>query len=266
MAQSKKAVKLPAAANGWVETVKTLAYAGAIAFGVRSIVVEPFNIPSGSMIPTLLIGDFLFVSKYSYGYSRYSFPLSPPLFGWAKNGRILGSFPHRGDVIVFRFTKDTSIDYVKRVIGLPGDKIQIKEGQLYVNGQLAPRDGQGDFEVPDEQGMRVLAKRYTESLPGGVKHDILKYTDEERFDPGSEIDPNNTAEYVVPEGDLFMMGDNRDNSSDSRFQNSLGFVPLENVVGKAQFIFFSFNAAHPWWEFWYWPFEVRWSRLLKGVG
>jgi len=265
MATQKKAVKAPAAANGWVETVKTLVYAGAIALGVRSIAVEPFHIPSGSMIPTLLVGDFLFVSKYSYGYSRFSFPFSPPLFGWTKTGRILGSLPKRGDVIVFRETKDTSIDFVKRVIGLPGDHIQVKAGQLYINGVICPRESQGDYEASDENGTRVLTKHYLETLPNGVKHDILKYSDDERFDPGSEVDANNTQEYVVPADDLFMMGDNRDNSLDSRFQNSLGFVPVENIVGRAQFIFFSFDAEHPWWEFWYWPFEVRWSRLLKGV-
>jgi signal peptidase I len=249
-----------------VETVKTLVYAGLIALGVRTIAVEPFNIPSGSMIPTLLVGDFLFVSKYSYGYSRYSIPFSPPLFGWTKYGRILGSFPHRGDVVVFRNTRDTSQDWVKRVIGLPGDHVQVKQGLLYLNGTQVPREPLGDYEAADENGTRVLTKEYLESLPDGPKHKLLKYSDEERFDVGSEVDANNTPEYVVPDGDLFMMGDNRDNSADSRFQNGLGFVPLENVVGKAQFIFFSFDAEHAWWQFWYWPFEVRWNRLLKGIG
>lgn len=265
MSVQKRAAK-PQPANGWVETIKTLVYAGLIALGVRTIAVEPFNIPSGSMIPTLLVGDFLFVSKYSYGYSRFSIPFSPPLFGWTKYGRIFGSLPKRGDVIVFRFTKDTSIDYVKRLIGLPGDRIQVKQGQLYINGTLAPRDMVGDYEAPDQNGTLILAKEYVETLPNGVKHHILKFSDEEHFDAGNEIDPNNTPEYVVPDGDLFFMGDNRDDSADSRFQNSLGFVPVENLVGKAQFIFFSFDAEHAWWQFWYWPIEVRWSRLLKGVG
>jgi signal peptidase I len=247
--------------SGWVETVKTLVYALLIALVIRSIAFEPFNIPSGSMIPTLLVGDFVFVSKYSYGYSRYSFPFSPNLF----HGRIFGSLPHRGDVIVFRETRDTSVDYVKRLIGLPGDKVQVKAGQLYLNGTLVPRDPLGDYEASDENGTRVLTKEYLESLPDGPKHDILKYSDEEHFDPASEVDANNTPEYVVPPGHLFFMGDNRDNSSDSRFMNDLGFVPMENVVGRAQFIFFSFDAAAPWWQIWMWPLEVRWSRLLKGV-
>ena len=262
---TKKASAKPKPAEGWTETIKTLVYAGLIALGVRTIAFEPFNIPSGSMKPTLLVGDFLFVSKFSYGYSRFSIPFSPPIFGWAKDGRLFGSVPHRGDVAVFRFTKDTSIDYVKRVIGLPGDRIQIKGGDLYINGTLAPRVAQGDYEDADESGTRILAKRYNETLPNGVKHDVLKYSDESRFDVANEVDPNNTQEYVVPEGDLFMMGDNRDNSADSRFQNELGFVPMENLVGRAQFIFFSFDAQYPWYEFWEWPLEVRWGRLLKGV-
>ena len=262
---TKKAAAKPKPAEGWTETIKTLVYAGLIALGVRTIAFEPFNIPSGSMIPTLLVGDFLFVSKYSYGYSRFSIPFSPALFGWAKNGRIFGSVPKRGDVAVFRFTKDTSIDYVKRVIGLPGDRIQMKAGKLFINGTELPRDPLGDYEASDESGTRVLTKEYRETLPNGVKHDLLKYSDEARFDVGNEIDPNNTQEYVVPEGDLFMMGDNRDNSSDSRFQNDLGFVPMENLVGRAQFIFFSFDAEYPWYEFWEWPLEVRWGRLMKGV-
>jgi signal peptidase I len=265
MPPSKKAVK-PQPTGGWLETVKTLVYALLIALAVRTIAFEPFNIPSGSMIPTLLVGDFLFVSKYTYGYSRYSIPFAPPIFGWTKTGRILGSFPTRGDVVVFRYTRDTTQDWVKRVIGLPGDHIQVKQGLLYINGVQCPREPVGDYEAPDNtNGTRVLAKEYIETLPNGVKHPLLKYSDESRFDAGSEMDPNNTIDYVVPDGDLFMMGDNRDNSMDSRFQDALGFVPLENVVGRAQFIFFSFDAEYPWWQFWRWPFEVRWSRLLHGI-
>ncbi len=266
MATSKKAAR-SSVSSGWIETVKTIVYAGLIALGVRTVAVEPFNIPSGSMIPTLLIGDFVFVTKYSYGYSRFSIPFSPPLFGWSKTGRILGSLPKRGDVAVFRQTHDTTIDYVKRVIGLPGDHIQLKQGQLYINGTLAPRELVGDYEVADPPtGTRTLAREYIEALPGGPRHHLLKLTDEGHFDVDNELDPNNTPEYVVPEDHLFMMGDNRDNSADSRFQNELGFVPVENLVGRAQFIFFSIDAEYPWWEVWMWPFEVRWSRLLKGVG
>jgi signal peptidase I len=246
-------------AGGVLETIKTLVYAALIAFAIRTVAFEPFNIPSGSMIPTLLIGDFVFVSKYSYGYSHFSMPFSPPIF----SGRIFGSYPHRGDVVVFRNTRDTTQDWIKRVIGLPGDHIQVKEGQLYINGQEVPRKPLDDFETPDNSGVKILAKQYKETLPNGVSHNILKYTDEKNLI--GDIDPNNTDEYVVPDGHLFMMGDNRDNSEDSRFMNALGFVPLENVIGRAQFIFFSFDARDPWWEFWMWPVEVRWARLLKGV-
>jgi signal peptidase I len=269
MAAQRKLAKTQSQAregSSWLEVVKTLVYAALIALGVRTIAFEPFNIPSGSMIPTLLIGDFIFVSKYSYGYSRFSIPFAPPLFGWSKTGRILGSVPHRGDVVVFRETHDTSTNFVKRVIGLPGDHIQVKQGQLYINGQEVPREPVGEYEVPDnETGTHMLDKEYVESLPNGPKHYILKVTDEVNYQPSVDLDPNNTPEYVVPENDLFMMGDNRDNSEDSRFQNELGFVPLENVVGRAQFIFFSYDAEHPWWQFWYWPFDIRYSRLLKGV-
>ncbi len=264
MPPAKKAAKAQPQ-SGWIETIKTLVYALLIALAVRTVAFEPFHIPSGSMIPTLLIGDFVFVSKYSYGYSRYSIPFSPPLFGWSKTGRIMGSFPKRGDVVVFRNTRDTSQDWVKRVIGLPGDHIQVKQGLLFINGKQLPRDTVGDYEAPDANGTRVLAKEYSETLPNGVRHPILKYSDEDHFDVASEVDANNTTEYVVPDDDLFMMGDNRDDSMDSRFQNALGFVPLENVVGKAQFIFFSFDAEYAWWQVWEWPFEVRRSRLLKGI-
>ncbi len=248
------------AAGGVFESAKTLVYALLIALAIRTVAFEPFNIPSGSMIPTLLIGDFVFVSKYSYGYSHYSMPFSPDVF----SGRIFGSYPHRGDVVVFRNTRDTSEDWIKRVIGLPGDRIQVKEGQLYINGAEVPRTSEGSYETADSGGVRMQDQEYLEALPGGPRHHLLKQSDGQIY-PGADFDPNNTDEYVVPDGHLFMMGDNRDNSADSRFMNGLGFVPLENVIGRAQFIFFSFNAEYPWWEFWMWPVEVRWTRLLKGV-
>ena len=239
--------------NVWVENFKTIVYAGLIAIGIRTFAYEPFNIPSGSMIPTLLVGDYLFVSKYSYGYSHFSLPFAPDLF----SGRIFGRLPQRGDVAVFKYPRDPSIDYIKRIVGLPGDRIQVRQGQLYINGDLVPRQSVGTFES-DEGGIRELDREYEETLPGGVTHDILKRTD--------EGDANNTPEYTVPPDHLFAMGDNRDNSQDSRFMNYVGFVPTENLVGRAEIIFFSVDAGeHSWWEFWEWPFEIRWSRLMRPI-
>jgi signal peptidase I len=242
--------------GGFLETVKTIVYAVVIAVVIRTVAFEPFNIPSGSMIPTLLVGDYLFVSKFSYGYSRYSLPsfMEIPF-----SGRILGSPPHRGDVVVFRLPRDTSIDYIKRIIGLPGDTVQMINGQLYLNGTEVPRKPEGDFRAEGE-GPPMLLRRYMEFLPGGPAHPILKAGDDQPLD--------NTPAYKVPPGDLFMMGDNRDNSLDSRVpadRGGVGFVPMENVVGRADFIFFSIDAAYPWWEVWEWPFEIRWSRLFTGI-
>lgn len=250
MATTKsKAKRKPSAL---VENIKTIVYAGLIALVVRTFLFEPFNIPSGSMLPTLQIGDYLFVSKYSYGYSRYSFP-----FGWPPfSGRIFKSMPHRGDVAVFKYPPDPSIDYIKRIVGLPGDTIQVRDGLLYINGTLSPRQPEGDY-VTDEDGIHMVLRRYAETLPNGVKHAILKATDQGEM--------NNTAVYQVPPNRLFAMGDNRDNSADSRFMNGVGFVPMDNLVGRAEIIFFSFDAEYPWWEVWEWPFEVRWSRILMSV-
>lgn len=235
-----------------VENIKTIVYAALIAVGVRTVAFEPFNIPSGSMIPTLLVGDYLFVSKYSYGYSTYSLPFSPDLF----SGRIFGSLPKRGDVVVFKYPRDTSVDYIKRIVGLPGDRIQVKEGILYVNGQECPRTPEGDY-LADDNGIKMMRKEYKETLPNGVTHDILKERDDGWV--------NNTPVYVVPPDHLFAMGDNRDNSADSRFMDGVGFVPVENLVGRAEILFFSFDAEYPWWEVWMWPFEVRWNRILKPI-
>jgi signal peptidase I len=232
-----------------LDNVKTIIYAGLIAVGIRTFAYEPFNIPSGSMIPTLLVGDYVFVSKFSYGYSRYSFPFSLPLF----SGRIFGSLPHRGDVAVFRLPRDTSTDYIKRIVGLPGDTIQMKGGQLYINGKIVGRQPDGQF-MAEGEGPPMLLRRYTETLPGGVQHPILKASDDGPLD--------NTQEYHVPPGYVFAMGDNRDNSLDSRVLNAVGYVPVENLVGRAEIVFFSVDATAPWWEFWMWPFEIRWGRLL----
>jgi signal peptidase I len=255
--QMRKSVAAKRRQGGLVENVKTIVYAGLIALAVRSLLFEPFNIPSGSMIPTLQVGDYVFVSKFSYGYSRFSLPLSPDLF----SGRIFGSLPHRGDVAVFKLPTDTSIDYIKRIVGLPGDRIQMKGGHLFINGTEVPRTSDGDYLATGD-GPPTEYLRYIETLPPTgherpVRHFILKASDNGPLD--------NTQEYVVPPGCVFAMGDNRDDSLDSRVLDHVGYIPVENLVGHAEFIFFSFDAEHPWWEFWYWPLEVRWGRLLKGV-
>ena len=244
-----------AQSGGWLDNIKTIIYAGLIAVVIRTVAFEPFNIPSGSMIPTLLVGDYLFVSKFSYGYSRYSMPFSPNLF----SGRILGAMPKRGDVAVFKNMHDDYADYIKRIVGLPGDHIQVRAGILYVNGNPAVRRPMGDILATDENGASIAEKEYTETLPGNVTHLIAKM--------GDDGFQNNTAEFVVPEGNLFAMGDNRDNSLDSRFMDGrgVGFLPIENLVGRAEFIFFSIDASAPWWQIWEWPLEIRWSRILTGI-
>ena len=254
MAVTKKAVKHASAGKGGgvIENVKTIVYAVLIAVAVRTIAFEPFNIPSGSMIPTLLVGDYLFVAKYAYGYSHFSLPFSPDLF----SGRILGSLPARGDVVVFKYPRNTDEDYIKRAIGLPGDRVQMRGGRLYLNGAEVSEAPAGNM-VSDDDGVPVEVSRYYETLPGGVKHYILKETDQGEM--------NNTPEYVVPDGHIFFMGDNRDNSADSRVMNGVGFVPAENLVGRAEFLFFSIHATSPWWEVWEWPFEIRWGRLFTGI-
>ncbi|HWL83688.1 MAG TPA: signal peptidase I [Roseomonas sp.] len=244
--------------GGWLESIKTVVYAGLIAVGIRTVAFEPFNIPSGSMIPTLLVGDYLFVSKYAYGYSKHSIPFSPDLF----SGRIFGSLPERGDVAVFKFPRDNTTDYIKRIIGLPGDHIQMRNGRLYVNNQEVPRESLGLYTVEGD-GPRMTVRLFRERLPASpgaqpVQHRILEASDEGPYD--------NTPEFVVPPGNVFAMGDNRDNSLDSRdMDRGVGFVPVENLVGRAEMIFFSVDGSAAWWEVWDWPFAIRWSRLFQVV-
>jgi signal peptidase I len=239
--------------GGVVDTIKTVVYAVLIALVVRTVAYEPFNIPSGSMVPTLLVGDYLFVSKFSYGYSRYSLPFGLPLF----SGRIFFRSPERGDVIVFKLPTDNSTDYIKRVIGLPGDHIQMKGGNLYINDQLVQRKRTQDYLYREGNGAVIPLAQYIETLPNGRQHLIIKMGDNGPLD--------NTPVYDVPPGDYFMMGDNRDNSQDSRVLSAVGYVPAENLVGRAEFIFFSTDGSARLWEIWKWPFAIRYSRLFRGV-
>ncbi|MFO1057790.1 MAG: signal peptidase I [Dongiaceae bacterium] len=232
--------------GGFLEVVRTVVIAVLIAIGIRSFAYEPFNIPSGSMKPTLLIGDYLFVSKWSYGYSRYSLPFGLPLF----SGRIFGSPPERGDVAVFKLPTDPKVDYIKRIIGLPGDQIQVRRGILYINGQAVQRQPIDDYV--DENGERL--KQYIETLPNGVQHRILERSDDGPLD--------DTDVYNVPPGHYFAMGDNRDNSQDSRVLGAVGYVPAENLVGRAEFLFFSISGGAEFWEVWKWPESIRWGRLF----
>ncbi len=273
IAKAKKKKKAAKGQESWFETIKTVFWAVLIALVVRTFAYEPFSIPSGSMLPGLLVGDYLFVSKFSYGYSRFSYPWSPKLY----SGRILTGTPERGDVVVFRLPSDTKVDYIKRVIGLPGDTVQVKQGRLYINGKMVERRRAGQVVIwePDEISGRPaerLYQVYTESLPGGKQTRIYERSDN---DAGSD----NTPEYAVPQGHYFMMGDNRDNSCDSRFSTSynpagprglrceqvVGFVPFENFIGRAEFLFFSTDGSAELWEVWKWPFAIRYGRLLMGV-
>jgi len=237
--------------DGFWGNVRTVVYALLIAIAIRTVAYEPFSIPSGSMIPTLEIGDYLFVSKYSYGYSRYSLPFGLPLI----KDRIFYTEPERGDVVVFKLPSDNSTDYIKRIIGLPGDKVQVKEGRLYINGNMLERKELRKESNIFPDGSRRMVTVYEETLPEGKVHLIQEISDKEA--------PDNTPVYAVPEDHFFMMGDNRDNSMDSRFAN-VGAVPKINLEGKALRIFFSSDGSG-WWKFWNWWSDIRFSRFFQSI-
>jgi len=252
--------------GGWGELFRTVLYAVLIAFGIRTLAFEPFNIPSGSMIPTLLVGDYLFVSKFGYGYSRYSLPAflvpggeTPVADGCGDvPGRLFGSMPERGDVAVFKLPTEPGTDYIKRIVGLPCDRVQVIDGILHINGEAVKRE-----RLPDDAAAAVVswqnaAPQYLETLPEGRQHRI----NELRGDAGAL---DNTPVYVVPPGHVFAMGDNRDNSQDSRVLDLVGFIPLENIVGEAKFIFFSLEEGASFWQVWKWPTAIRFGRLFDRV-
>jgi len=277
------------------EWFNTLFYGALIAIIFRSLLLEPFNIPSGSMIPTLQVGDHIFVTKWSYGYSRYSFP-----FGSWKlwDGRFMASKPKQGDVIVFRNPANESLDYVKRLVGMPGDKIQMKLGRLYINDKLIPRENPKPFimaKLPkslrsvgyhqdnlsikgnkiwiDNQPANfnytieyksdyycekeswncgvIKATEYAETLPDGVQHSIIEIADDMQLD--------NTPVFTVPENNYFFMGDNRDQSGDSR--EAVGYVPFDNILGKVSFVWYSHNYYAPMIAVWDWGNKMRWERF-----
>lgn len=234
------------------DTVRIVVHALILAVLIRIFLFQPFNIPSGSMKATLLVGDYLFVSKSSYGYSRHSLPFSPNLF----SGRIWKSEPKRGDVAVFK-NPFTGEDWIKRVIGLPGDEVQMIDGVLHINGAPIPKRRVKDFVGRDRFGNVRSIPRYEETLPNGVRFFVLDEL------PHGQLDT--TRLYKVPAGHYFMMGDNRDNSSDSRVSNVLGPVPLENFVGRADRLFFSVDEEGSWLKFWRWPSDIRWSRIFSAV-
>jgi signal peptidase I len=249
LAVKKQAAVASSRSKGIWETARTLIYAVAIALAVRTFLYEPFNIPSGSMKPTLLVGDYLFVSKFAYGYSRHSLPFSLPLI----DGRIFGELPERGDVAVFKLPSDNRTDYIKRIIGLPGDRLQVQGGILYLNDEPAERVRLENFRDDDGTSNGELA-RYRETLPGGRSFTVLDIMARGSLD--------NTQVYEVPEGHVFAMGDNRDNSLDSRVSN-VGFIPIENLIGRAEIIFFSTNGSARLWEVWNWPLAIRFRRLFN---
>ena len=237
----------------FIENFKTLLYALLIAIFIRSIFIQPFYIPSSSMEPNLLVGDRLFVTKFSYGYSKHSFPFSPPIF----NGRIIFTKPKRGDVIVFKTPSDNRTDYIKRLIGLPGDIIQFIEGDLYINNNQVLKTLKSNTDYQYCGNVKINVNTYEEKLPNGKKY-IASYRKDRTY--------LNSDKFEVPEKHLFFLGDNRDCSKDSRFLSEVGYVHNDNLVGKAQILFFSSNPKiGSIFKFWKWNDIMRFKRFFKKI-
>jgi signal peptidase I len=250
--KAKRVKKEKSASNETVEIIKTIVFALLIAFVLRVLLFQPFTIPSASMEPNLYEGDYIVVSKWSYGYSKHSIPWSPPLF----DGRIMGKDPARGDIVVFKLPRDNKTDYIKRVIGLPGDKVQMVANKLYINGAPVKDVVVSRAEMADMFGPRPVTQ-VRETLPNG------KSFMTQDFGPGGDLD--DTPVYEVPAGHFFMMGDNRDNSIDSRVEMSagVGMVPAANLVGKAEIIMFSWSPGASLFNPVSWFANLRPSRFFK---
>jgi len=236
-----------------IDNLKTLFYALIIAIIIRSLLLQPFYIPSSSMEPNLLVGDRLFVTKYSYGYSKHSFPFSPNFF----NGRILSTEPKRGDVVVFKTPADNRTDYIKRLIGLPGDEIQFIDGNIYINSSQILKTLVKSADNVYCGNDKIKVNFFDEKLPNGKT-----YTSAYRSDQSFQ----NSDKFIVPENHYFFLGDNRDCSKDSRFLSAVGYVHQDNLVGKAQFLFFSSDRRiGSILKFWDWRDIIRFNRFFKKI-
>ncbi len=235
--------------NSLFENFKTLFYAIIAALIIRSFLFEPFSIPSGSMYPTLFVGDYLFVSKFTYGYSRHSFPLSFPIIP----ERIFYKEPKRGDVIVFKTPEDNKTDYIKRLIGLPGDKVEMISNQLFINNKKVKRE-----KVKDDVYSNFKVEKYKETLNNGKSYDVFEFTERVSF-----YETNSFSEITIPKDHFFVLGDNRDNSQDSRF---VGSIPKSNLVGKAVVVLLSFDTEKgSWWKVWSWFSALRKDRFFYSL-
>lgn len=237
-----------------IKEVKGFAWAFFFAMFIRTFLFQPFNIPSGSMYPTLMVGDYIFVNKFTYGYSNYSFPFGPNLL----QGRVMQNTPTVGEVVVFTNPKDTTMDFIKRCVGKSGDKIQVKKGVLHINNEPVKLERIEDYTMIDYKTQQLLVvPQYIETLPSGRQYKILK---SQPFGQGAL---DNTQEYIVPEGHYFMMGDNRDNSQDSRVLDKVGYIPEQHLIGPAKIIFFSTEAK--WYELDNWISGLRPKRVLTVI-